>query len=77
MNWDQIAGKWSQMKGDIRAKWGQLTDDDLAVIAGSKEKLAGLIQERYGIAKEESHRQIDEWLKTAFPSETRARRKGA
>jgi uncharacterized protein YjbJ (UPF0337 family) len=65
MNWDQIAGKWSQIKGDIRQKWGRLTDDDLEVIAGSKDKLAGRIQERYGVAKEEAQRQLDEWCKTA------------
>lgn len=64
MNWDQIAGKWSQVKGDIRQKWGKLTDDDLEVVAGSKDKLVGKIQERYGIAKEEAHRQLDDWVTT-------------
>lgn len=38
MNWEQIEGKWSQVKGEIRRKWGKLTDDDLEVIAGSKDK---------------------------------------
>ncbi|MGA2983938.1 MAG: CsbD family protein [Terriglobia bacterium] len=64
MNWDQIAGKWSQIKGAVRQKWGKLTDDDLEVIAGSKDKLVGRIQERYGIAKEQAQRQLDEWCKT-------------
>jgi uncharacterized protein YjbJ (UPF0337 family) len=41
MNWDQIAGKWSQVKGDIRQKWGKLTDNDLEVVAGSKDKWSG------------------------------------
>lgn len=77
MNWDQIAGKWSQVKGEIREQWGKLTDDDLEVIAGNKDKFVGRIQERYGMAKEEARRKLDDWLKTAYPSEPRARRKAA
>ena len=84
MNWDQISGKWSQVKGDIRQKWGKLTDDDLEVIAGSKDKLVGRIQERYGIQKEEAQRQLDNWVTTVGSSsagkstqEQRAHRKGA
>ena len=77
MNWDQISGKWSQIKGGIRQKWGRLTDDELKVIAGSKDKLIGRIQERYGIAKEAAQRQLDDWLKTAVPAAPRSRRKSA
>jgi uncharacterized protein YjbJ (UPF0337 family) len=62
MNWEQIRGQWRQLKGAIKAKWGKLTDGDLDVIAGQQEQLIGKIQERYGIAKEEAHRQVDEWL---------------
>lgn len=61
MNWDQMAGKWKQMKGSVKTRWGKLTDDDLDVIAGQKDQLIGRIQERYGVAKEEAHRQVDEW----------------
>ena len=61
MNWDQIEGKWKQMKGDIRTRWGKLTDDDLHLIGGQKEKLVGRVQERYGVEKEEAQRQVDEW----------------
>jgi uncharacterized protein YjbJ (UPF0337 family) len=64
MNWDQIAGKWSQFKGDVRQKWGKLTDDDLEVVAGSKDKLVGRIQERYGITKDDAQRQFDQWVTT-------------
>jgi len=59
--WDQIQGKWHQLKGAIRANWGELTDDDLQVIAGEREKLLGKIQERYAVTREEANRAIDEW----------------
>ena len=59
--WDKVAGKWKQLSGDIRTKWGNLTDDDLMQISGQREKLVGKIQERYGIAKDEADRQVDEW----------------
>ena len=59
--WDQIAGKWKQFKGDVRSRWGDLTDDEVEQIAGEREKLAGKIQERYGIGKAQANKQIDEW----------------
>jgi uncharacterized protein YjbJ (UPF0337 family) len=49
------------MKGDIRSRWGKLTDDDLQLIGGQKEKLVGRIQEHYGLEKDEAQRQVDEW----------------
>ncbi len=61
MNWDQIEGKWEQAKGSVRSKWGELTDDEVEQVRGDREKLAGKIQERYGVAKQEAERQIDEW----------------
>jgi uncharacterized protein YjbJ (UPF0337 family) len=64
MNWDQIEGKWKQMKGTVRQKWGKLTDDDIDVIAGKQDQLAGKLQERYGITKEEAAKQIREWSAT-------------
>lgn len=64
MNWDQVEGKWKQLTGSARAKWGKLTDDDLDVVEGNRQKLAGKIQERYGIEKAEAERQIDEWMRT-------------
>jgi len=62
MNWDQMEGKWKQMKGSLQAKWGELTDDDLDYINGHREKLVGRMQERYGVAKEEAQKRADEWL---------------
>jgi uncharacterized protein YjbJ (UPF0337 family) len=64
MNWDQIEGKWKQASGKAKEKWGKLTDDDLTTIRGKRDQLVGRIQERYGIAKEEAERQVDEFSKT-------------
>jgi uncharacterized protein YjbJ (UPF0337 family) len=64
MNWDQIEGKWKQMKGQARQKWAKLTDDDLEFIAGNREQFTGRLQERYGIAREEAEKQLEEWQKT-------------
>ena len=61
MNWDQIEGKWKQMKGSVRERWGKLTDDDLDTIAGKRDQLAGRLQERYGITKEQAEAEIDQW----------------
>jgi uncharacterized protein YjbJ (UPF0337 family) len=61
MNWDQIKGKWMQVKGRAKEQWGDLTDDDLDRIEGNRDQLAGRIQERYGVAKEEAERQVDDW----------------
>jgi uncharacterized protein YjbJ (UPF0337 family) len=63
MNSDQLEGKWKQMKGEVREKWGKLTDDDIHVVAGRREQLIGKIQERYGVAKEEATRQVDSFVK--------------
>lgn len=65
MNWDQVKGNWKQFKGQAKVQWGKLTDDDLDVAEGERDKLAGRIQERYGITKEEADRQIDEWTRSS------------
>ena len=61
MNWDVIQGDWKQFKGKIKERWGELTDDDLDMIAGRRDQLAGKLQESYGIAKDEAERQIKEF----------------
>lgn len=61
MNWDQIEGKWKQIKGDAQAHWGKLTEDDVDRVAGNREKLEGVLQERYGKTKEEIRDEIDAW----------------
>jgi uncharacterized protein YjbJ (UPF0337 family) len=62
MNWEQIEGKWDQLKGKVRAQWGKLTDDDLAQVGGRKDQLVGRLKERYGIEKEQAERQVDDWI---------------
>jgi uncharacterized protein YjbJ (UPF0337 family) len=61
MNKDEVAGKWQQAKGKLKQQWGKLTDDDLTILEGRQDQLAGKIQERYGIAKEEAERQVREF----------------
>ena len=68
MNWDRIEGNWKQVVGKARAEWGKLTDDDFNIVAGRSEQLAGKIQERYGVAKEDANKQISEWIGKADDS---------
>lgn len=63
MNKDIIQGNWEQLKGDVKAKWGDLTDDDLTEIGGNREKLLGKIQEAYGQAREDAEKELEEWEK--------------
>jgi uncharacterized protein YjbJ (UPF0337 family) len=74
MNWDQIEGKWKQLKGGAKAKWGKLNDNDLEVISGRREQLVGLIQQRYGLAKEAAEKQVNEWA-ASVEAEGEPRRK--
>ena len=64
MNTDTFAGQWKQMKGDIKIKWGKLTDDDLIKAEGSYDKLLGSIQERYGYERDRAEREMTEWLES-------------
>lgn len=61
MNTDQFEGRWKEAKGSLKQKWGQLTDDDLAVIDGKKDVLAGKLQAYYGMTKENAEAAIDKW----------------
>jgi uncharacterized protein YjbJ (UPF0337 family) len=64
MDWNRVEGNWKQMKGKVKEKWGQLTDDDLDKIAGKRDQLEGKIQERYGIARDQVRQDIDDWYGT-------------
>ncbi|KJZ32193.1 hypothetical protein TW83_04780 [Paracoccus sp. S4493] len=63
MNWDIIEGKWKQLKGATKVKWGELTDDELDQIDGNKDKLAGKLQEKYGWTKDQADREIDDYYR--------------
>ncbi|MCX6627379.1 MAG: CsbD family protein [Candidatus Solibacter sp.] len=74
MNWDQIEGKWKQMKGGVKKQWGKLTDDDLEFMAGSMDQFVGRLQERYGVAKEVAQKQADEWFQAQAEPKATAHR---
>lgn len=61
MNREELEGRWAQLKGQARERWAELSDDDVEKVKGRSEQLAGAIQERYGVSKEEAQRQIDEF----------------
>jgi uncharacterized protein YjbJ (UPF0337 family) len=61
MNWQRIEGNWKQLRGKVTEQWGKLTNDDFDVVNGRREQLAGKIQERYGIARDEAERQVSDW----------------
>jgi uncharacterized protein YjbJ (UPF0337 family) len=61
MNWTQIEGKWDQLKGDAKSKWGKLTDDDLKAVEGKLDSLIGKVIERYGLGKEQARDQVMAW----------------
>jgi len=77
MNWNQVEGKWEQMRGIVKKQWGKLTDDDLMRIDGSKEQFLGRIQERYGIAKEAAEQQLHEWLHSFREPKSAGKRSGS
>jgi uncharacterized protein YjbJ (UPF0337 family) len=68
MNWDRIQGNWKQVTGQAKEQWGKLTDDDFDVVAGRRDQLAGKIQERYGVAKDEADKQVAAWQRKATDS---------
>jgi uncharacterized protein YjbJ (UPF0337 family) len=64
MDWNQLQSRWPQMRGQLRHRWGRLTEDDLDVIAGHRDTFIGRVQERYSIDCEEARRRIEEWMRT-------------
>ena len=63
-----LKGKWHQVKGDVREKWGDLTDDDVERVGGSVEQLVGVIQEKYGYAKQQAEGEVDAFLAKYAPA---------
>lgn len=64
MNNDIIKGKWKQLKGDMKQRWGDLTDDDLQYAEGTRDYLVGKVQERYGRTRDQAEKEV-----RAFESE--------
>jgi uncharacterized protein YjbJ (UPF0337 family) len=64
MNWDVIEGNWKEFKGNVKEKWGKLTDDHLDVIAGKRDQLAGHVQEAYGISKDQAEIEVKAFEET-------------
>lgn len=62
INEDILKGNWKQFTGDIQRRWGELTNDELDQIQGSREKLIGKIQERYGKNRAEAEKEVDEFM---------------
>jgi len=62
MNTDILKGKWNQLSGSGKEKWGKLTDDELQQIGGEKDKLVGKVQEKYGLARDEAEKEVDDWF---------------
>lgn len=58
MNWDTVKGNWKEFSGKVKEKWGKLTDDDLTTLEGKRDQLAGILQQRYGYAKDQAEREV-------------------
>jgi uncharacterized protein YjbJ (UPF0337 family) len=67
MNAEQLKGKWTQFKGDLKAQWGKFTDDDLQQIEGNYEQFVGKVQERYGEKKDELMKWAEQWHQKSPP----------
>ncbi|NLG97664.1 MAG: CsbD family protein [Chloroflexi bacterium] len=61
MNKDILKGKWLQIRGDVKQKWGELTDDEIDQIEGNTEKMVGKLQEKYGFSRERAQKEIEEF----------------
>ncbi len=64
MDWSHIEGNWKQFKGKAKGRRADLTDDDLLKIEGNREQLEGKLQARYGMAKDQIRKNVDDWLNT-------------
>ena len=71
MNWDIAKGQWKQMTGSVKQQWGKLTDDDMTRIEGDRDRLVGIVQERYGVAKDDADRQVRDWEARQRPTTER------
>jgi uncharacterized protein YjbJ (UPF0337 family) len=64
MDWDRLAGDWSNMSGKVRQQWGKLTEEDISKAGGRRDMLLERIRERYGLGPDEAEKQLEEWAST-------------
>lgn len=72
MNQEQVSGKFDQLAGKIKEKWGNLTNDDVALYNGRQEQFYGRLKEKYGLARDEAERQVRDIQDTLSDSANRA-----
>ncbi len=72
MSWDKLKGNWQQLKGEVKTKWGKLTDDDMTYISGQRDKLCGKLREHYGYEKERAEQEIEDFLEQKSEKEENA-----
>jgi uncharacterized protein YjbJ (UPF0337 family) len=65
VNTDILEGNWKELKGRVREKWGELTDDDVDRVNGKRDQLVGVIQQKYGTAKDAAEREVLNFEKDA------------
>ncbi len=63
MNWEQVEGHWKLLKGTVKNKWEDLTDDEIALMEGKREDLIRQLQAKYGYTKEKAEEEADAWAK--------------
>ena len=73
MDWNRVEGNWKEMKGKVKEQWGKLTDDDLDKIEGRSDQMIGLLQQRYGYAREKAEEEYNRFT-SSFASDTPGRR---
>jgi uncharacterized protein YjbJ (UPF0337 family) len=73
MNKDELQGKWLQIRGAVKAQWGKLTNDDLDQVNGNLERLVGLVQERYGYARERAAKEVEDFRRQQAQADANAR----
>ena len=65
VNQDILQGKWPELKVQAKQHWGKLTDDDIALLSGKPDELAGLLRQRYGYGKAQTEMEINNWVQEA------------
>jgi uncharacterized protein YjbJ (UPF0337 family) len=69
MNWTEIEGKWDQIKGKIKEKWGKFTDEDLSKFRGNRDHFVSGLKDRYGLSKEDAEKSADDFSSSLRPED--------